>query len=52
MKENFIKELSIYSQEQAIVFQQIASTIPDWLTVMDQGLNEISPLLEWNKCHI
>ena len=37
MKENFIKESSIYSQEQAIVFQQIASTIPDSLYLKIKG---------------
>ena len=39
MKEIFIKESSIYSQEQAIVFQQpeIASTIPDSLYLKIKG---------------
>ena len=31
MKDSFTKELSTYLQKQAIVFQQIASTIPDSL---------------------
>ena len=31
MKDSFTKELNTYLQEQAIVFQQIASTIPDLL---------------------
>ena len=31
INETFAKELSTYLQEQAIVFQQIASTIPDSL---------------------
>ena len=35
--ENYPKELSQYLQEQAIVFQQIASTIPDSLYLKIKG---------------
>jgi gag-polypeptide of LTR copia-type len=37
LNENYAKEIAIYLQEQAIVFQQIASTIPDSLYLKIKG---------------
>jgi len=37
MNENYAKEIATYLQQQAIVFQQIASTIPDSLYLKIKG---------------
>ena len=37
MNENYAKKLATYIQEEAIVFQQIASTIPDSLYLKIKG---------------
>ena len=37
MNDNYAKKLAAYIQEEAIIFQQIASTIPDSLYLKIKG---------------
>ena len=50
-RENYVKDLNQYLQEQAIVFQQIASTIPDSLYLKIKGKVTVKKAWDMLKAH-